>query len=286
MGHRRPGASRQGLAHADGMPGGRTRHFAALVQRGHGQDGRARHRCVCGRAAPVQHADRQVRRGAGSAGPHGRQPVPDGCGAHPGRARRRPGRKAGRHFRHRQIPRHGTGPRARQRRHGHSRRQGHLHRPQQFPRQRLPANPHRHHGRRGQHPHAQPDHLRPRRHPRASVCAQGNGRRQRKRRPQGLARFRCGLLWPCRLCAGQPGQGLVVRTGRRAPGGRARSRRARAGALLPHPDAVVDGVCRHDGYVDVRARWRTQAPRTAVRPAGRRAGATVPGLVRAETLRG
>ena len=78
--------------------------------------------------------------------------------------------------------------------------------PKQFPRQRLPANSHRHHRRRRQHPHAQPDHLRPGRHPRASVCAQGNGRRQRKRRPQGLARFRlrpslatsalCWATWP------------------------------------------------------------------------------------------
>ena len=76
--HRRAAADRQGLAHADGVPGGRSRDFPAIDQRGHRQAGRARHQRLLRDPAPVQNADRQVRGCAGSAGPHGRQPVHDG----------------------------------------------------------------------------------------------------------------------------------------------------------------------------------------------------------------
>ena len=46
--------------------------------------------------------------------------------------------------------------------------------PAQLPGPRLAGHAHRHHGRRREHPDAQPHHLRPGRHPLPSVRAEGN----------------------------------------------------------------------------------------------------------------
>ena len=65
--------------------------------------------------------------------------------------------------------------------------------PQQLPGARLPAAADRHHRGGRQHPHAQPDHLRPGRDPLPSVRAEGDARDARATR-EGLARFRRALF--------------------------------------------------------------------------------------------
>lgn len=124
--HRRPGHGRPGLAHADGMPGGRPLDLAAIVQHRHVQADRARRRRLRPRAQPVPHPGRQVRRGRGGAGPHRRPHLHDGRRAQHDRRRRGPGRKALGGIGHRQVPRHRARAPGRQRRHGRDRRQGHL----------------------------------------------------------------------------------------------------------------------------------------------------------------
>jgi len=190
-------------------------------------------------------------------------------------------------FRHRQIPRHGAGPRARQRRHGYSRRQGHLRGPEQFPRQQLPANPHRASSVEGAniltrsliifgqgairaHPYVL----------REMAAVQENDGRK------AVRDFDAAFFGHVGFVLGNLARGLWYGLG----GTRlAAAPDIGAPALAPYYRALTrlsTAFCRHDGYVDVRARWRTQAPRTAVRAPGRRAGAAVPGVVRAEALRG
>ncbi len=139
---------------------------------------------LCRGAAPVQHADRQVRRRAGSRSARmGGQPVRDGRGA--------PACGGGRSIWARSprsisaIAKYHVTERARadrQRRHGSSLGgKGICMGPSQFPRARLSADPDRDHRRRREHPDAQPDHLRPGRDPLPSLHADA-GRVPRRRK--------------------------------------------------------------------------------------------------------
>jgi len=112
LGDRRTRAGRQRLAHADGMPRGGPRDFTAVVECGHVENRGARRGRVCGRAASVPHGDRQVRGRAGSARPHGRQPLRDGRRAPPVRAGRRSRRETVGDFGDLEVPHHRTQPRS------------------------------------------------------------------------------------------------------------------------------------------------------------------------------
>jgi acyl-CoA dehydrogenase len=79
------------------------------------------------------------------------------------------------------------------------RRQGHLPWPLQLHGPRLPADADRHHRRRRQHPDAQPDHLRPGRHPLPSVPAAEMQAAQNPDVKKGTGQFRQGLVGPHRL---------------------------------------------------------------------------------------
>ena len=95
-------------------------------------------------------------------------------------------REAGGRLGHRQVPPHRTRPAGHQRRHGRDRRQGNLHGSVELPRQRVHAAPGGHHRRRREHPDAQPDHLRPGRHPLPSVRAEGDRRDARAGPHEGV----------------------------------------------------------------------------------------------------
>ena len=130
---------RPGLADADGMPRGRPRHLAAVVEHRHGAARGAHRRRLCPRAHAVQDGDRQVRRRRGAAGAHRRQPLHDGRRAQAHRRGDRPGREALGACPHRQVPHHRARPADDQRRHGRDRRQGHLHGAVELPGRRLHA---------------------------------------------------------------------------------------------------------------------------------------------------
>ena len=76
----------------------------------------------------------------------------------------------------------------RQRRDGHRGRQGHLHGPVELPRRGVHADAGRDHRRGRQHPHAQPDRLRPGRDPLPSLRAEGDRRDAHRRRGDGRDR--------------------------------------------------------------------------------------------------
>jgi hypothetical protein len=163
--HRRTEDGRPGLAHADGMPRRRPLDLAAgsntgmqkLAVRTVGGYARVRNqfKTAIGRFEGIQEP---LARMGGNLYLSRRRPRHD-------RRRHRPRREALGGLRHRQVPRHRALPPVDERRHGHPRRQGHLPRPLELPRPRLPAGAGRHHRGRRQHPDAQPDHLRPGRHP-------------------------------------------------------------------------------------------------------------------------
>jgi acyl-CoA dehydrogenase len=73
----------------------------------------------------------------------------------------------------------------------------------QLPGPRLPGRADRDHGRRREHPHAQPDHLRPGRRALPPVRAEGDGSGAQSGSPQGRRRVRPRALRPRRLHASQ-----------------------------------------------------------------------------------
>ena len=172
--HRRAADAGPRLADADGVPGRRPRHLAAVVGHRHGEARGARRRRLCARAPAVQDADRQVRGHRGGAHPDGRQPLHDGCDAHAHRGGDRSQAEAGSDLRHHQAASHRARPAGRHRRNGRAGRQGHLHGTRELPRRRLHADPRRDHRRGRQHPHAEPDRVRPGRDPLPSFRAEGN----------------------------------------------------------------------------------------------------------------
>ncbi len=201
LGHRRPTDDRQGLADADGMPGGRPRHLAAVVQHGAWASHRTRRRRLCACSHAIQGADRQVRGRRGSARPHRRQPLHDGRDPQADGCGHRRGREAGGARGDREVPHHRTRTPDDQRRHGRDRRQGHHDGPVELPRRRVHAASGRDHGRRREHPHAQPHHLRAGRHPLPSVPAEGNERDARARPPRGVDGVRRRAVRPRSLYA-------------------------------------------------------------------------------------
>ena len=78
LGDRRRADARQRLADADGMPGRRPRHIAAVVEHRHGEARRPDDGRVRARSHAVQDADRPLRGHRGSADADGRQPLRDG----------------------------------------------------------------------------------------------------------------------------------------------------------------------------------------------------------------
>ena len=92
----------------------------------------------------------------------------------------RPGPPSRRHHRHHEGAGHRADARRDQRRHGHPWRQGHHRRAAELSRQPLSRRADRHHGRRRQYPHPQPDPVRPGRDPLPSLSAQGNERARRQ----------------------------------------------------------------------------------------------------------
>ena len=122
---------------------------------------------------PVQHAHRPLRGHRAGAGAHGGAHLHHGRRALGHRRRDRRRREALGAVRHAEISRHRTRPHDRQRRHGRARRQGHLPGTQELSGARIPDRAGGHHGRRRQHPDAQPDHLRPGRGALPSLRAAG-----------------------------------------------------------------------------------------------------------------
>ena len=196
LGDRRPADAGPRLANADGMPGRGPRHFASVVEHGHGDTRRARRRRVCARAHAVQDGDRQVRGHRGGARAHGRQSLHDGRDARGHCGRDRPGREAGRADGDREVPHHRARAPDDQRRHGRDRRQGHLHGTVEFPGRRLHAAPGRDHRRGREHPDAQPHHLRTGRDPLPPVRAEGDQGDARHRFAAGLDRVRRRAVRP------------------------------------------------------------------------------------------
>ncbi|NKB14996.1 hypothetical protein GO303_04368 [Ralstonia solanacearum] len=268
LGDRRAGAGGARLAHADGMPGGGPRDLAAVVQRRDGQAGGARDRRLCRRAPAVPHAHRAVRGHPGGAGPHGRQPLHDGCGTPAVGAGGGPGREAVGHLRHGQVPRHRARPRRDQRCHGHRRRQGHLHGAEQLPGARVPADSDRHHGGGRQHHDALPDHLRPGRDPLPPVRAARDDGRARRRFAREPARLRRGAVRPRRLRRRQPGACAAACAVGRARDGGAIGCRAGAAPLLSGRQPLLDRAGAAGRCVDVHAGRHAQAPREPHRTAG------------------
>ena len=280
--HRRPADGRPGLAHADGEPRRRPLDFAAGFQHRHAEAGGARSRRLCPRAQPVQDRHRQVRGHPGTAGAHGRQSVPLRRRPRHDRRRHRPRREAFGRLRHRQVPRHRARAAVDERRHGHPRRQGHLPRPLEFPRPRLPAGADRHHRRRRQHPHAQPDHLRPGRRALPSLCAGGNAGRA-ERRPEG---FRQGPVCAHRTHLQQRLACLPHRHHRLALRQGAGQRGARDAPLLPAADALLLRLRLPRRHLDARHGRRPQAQGEALGAHGRHPLPDVPVLGGAQALRG
>ncbi len=122
--HRRRGAGRARLAHADRTAVGGPLHLAALHCHRRRADGRVDHRRLCAHPPPVRPAGGQVRGRRAGHRAHGGHDLRHECGAlgHHRRHRRR--REAGRAGGHPQVPHHRDGTRGRRRRHGRARRQG------------------------------------------------------------------------------------------------------------------------------------------------------------------
>ena len=160
--HRRQGARRAGLAHADELPRRRPLHLAAGDEHRGGQVAAPHHHGLCPHPQAVQPADRLHGRRRGAAGAHG------GDRLRPrGRPRRHRlhgdrRREAGGDLGAAQICLDRAHAPERQRRPRHPWRQGHLRRAVELHPGRLSDGAGRHHRRRRQHPHPHPDHLRPR----------------------------------------------------------------------------------------------------------------------------
>ena len=184
----------------------------------------ARRRRLCARAPAVQDADRQVRGHRGGARAHGRQPLHDGCDAHADRgARSTSGEKPAVISGIAKLPHH----RARRGRSSTTAwtslgGKGICMGPSNFLGAAYMQTPGRDHRRGRQHPHAQPDHLRPGRDPLPSVRAEGDrrdarARRARRRRSSSTRRSSAICASPCRISRARSSWASPARTSSACP---------------------------------------------------------------------
>ena len=141
----------------------------------------------------------------------------------------------------------------------------------------------RDHGRRREHPHPQPDHLRPGRDPLPSVRARRDGRREGPRSRARARRVRSAALQAHRLRALE--RGALVRAWRS---------RSRASPTCPSDGADAPLLPAHQPLQrvvradhrrrDAHARRRAQAPRADLGAARRRAELPVPRVDGAQAL--
>ena len=286
LGDRRTADAGPRLADADGVSRRRTRHLSAVVEHRDGEARGAHDRRLRARAPAVQDRDRTLRGHRGGARPHGRQPVHDGRDALAHRARGRPGREARGAVRHRQAAHHREEPRGDQRRDGRGRRQGHLHGPVERPRRRLHADAGVDHRRGREHPHPQPDRLRPGRDPLPSVRAEGDGGDAPRRPRAGTRRVRRRVRRPRALHAVQHGARAGDGPHRVALRRRAGGRGTGDAPALPEADPILRGAGVRVRRLDGHAGRRAEAQGKALRTPGRRALRAVPLLGDAEALRG
>ena len=170
------------------------------------------------------------------------------------------------------------------RRHGHHRRQGHLPRPIELPRPRLPADADRHHRRRRQHPDAQPDHLRPGRHPLPSLRAEGNAAAHEPDASKGLVDFDAALFGHIGFTIGNGLRALLAWPDRLAH--RVGARRGAGNApLLPAADALLGRLRLSRRHLHAGHGRRPQAQGKAVGAPRRHPGPDVPDLGHAQALR-
>ena len=213
LGHRRPADARPRLADADGVPRRRARHLAAVVERPAWRSSpsaptggyarvRTQFKTPIGKFEGIEEA--LTRMG-------GNLYMMD-ADARADRGRDRPGREAGGacpaspsyHITER-------GRAGRQRRDGRRRRQGHLHGAVELPRRRVHAAAGGDHRRGRQHPHPQPDHLRPGRDPLPSVRAEGDARRRARRTaPRRRPTFDAALFGHIRFTLSNMARTLVM----------------------------------------------------------------------------
>ena len=282
--HRRRGHGGPRLAHAGGVPLRRTRHLAAVQCRRRLAHGGGRDWRVCAHPQAVRHGHRPLRGRRRGPGAHRRPRLRHHRALACHRRRGGPRREAGCTVGHRQVPRHGTRPRHRPRRDGRTRRQGGHSGSQELPWPRLAGGAHRHHGGRRQHHDAQPDDLRPGRHPLPPLRAQGDAGRADARCRRQPARLRPRPVRPYRLrhfqCRAQP----VLRPHPRAAG--LRPGRPQHAPLLPQAQPLRRGAGPGGRHLDAGTGRQAEVQGEALRSPRRRAVQPVHRQRHAQALRG
>ena len=183
-----------------------------------------------------------------------------------------------------EVPQHRAQPADRERRDGRARRQSDHARAQELHGPQLRVRADRDHGRGREHPHAQPDHLRPGRDPLPSVRARRDGRREESRSRARARRVRSAALQAHRLCALE--RRALVRAGADARALHRRAGRRRDAPLLPAHQPLQRVVRVDHGRRDADARRRAQAPRADLGAPRRRAELSLSRVDGAQALPG